>query len=301
MIVANDLPTSTGQPLDFLSVLPGVSDVSTRAAFASDRNGPTFNVSGSRSSDNLLLLDGLMHTNFFRNTGQNYPPPEFLSQMEALIGNYGAHYGHNTGGIVNILTNSGTDQMHGALWEYNQNTAFNASNYYTQKTNQSHFGATLFGFVNSATAESPQIEQIGIQNNMYLWFQDDWRLTPRLTLNLGLRYELPFPCYQPQNWWAIFRPGEQSVKIPTAPTGLVFPGDPGVPRGQVPTPRFDLAPCFGFAFDVFGDCRPDGAVDVQHDGSLGRRRQRRNDQRREDRESHQSFFRAAKFLPFPRR
>src|SRR5437868_5599812 len=64
VIVANDLPTSTGQPLDFLSVLPGVSDVSTRAAFASDRNGPTFNVSGSRSSDNLLLLDGLMHTNF---------------------------------------------------------------------------------------------------------------------------------------------------------------------------------------------------------------------------------------------
>src|SRR5260370_13199402 len=90
---------------------------------------------------------------------------------------------------------------------------------------------------------------------MYLWFQDDWRLTPRLTLNLGLRYELPFPWYQPQNWWATFRPGQQSVKIPTAPVGLVFPGDPGIPRREVPTPRYDFAPRIGFALDVFANAR----------------------------------------------
>jgi len=573
-VLVNDLPTSTGQPLDFLSVLPGVSDVSTNATFTGDRNGPRFNVSGSRSSDNLLLLDGLMHENFFRNTGQNYPPPDFLSQIEALIGNYGAQYGHNTGSIINILTHSGSDQIHGGLWEYDQNTAFNASNYYTQKTNQSHinrFGATIggpvlrdrlfyffgyegyrqsnvstatsalpptaaerglnganadfsadatkakksvssyiqnpnyskgkyystlqnllspackaalgtsqylpnaqipnvclnpviqtfdtkyiplpneangtlaqdyyspqqndvgmgrldwhfgkhtidgryiiinttanshttstnaipqyevlnqfartqtigindtwtispsllnvirlgynrfygtseptdstslnalgsnfpvlgkpdlpaftvnsrmvlssnstdeqknvngaidvedtatlvrgnhnvqagaeylrlqylnrsyfytmgqftftgtytgdsmadymLGLVNDATAESPQIEQSGIQNNMYLFVQDDWKILPRLTLNLGLRYELPFPWYQPQNWWATFRPGEQSQVIPDAPAGLVFPGDPGVPRGEVRTPRFDFAPRLGFALDVFGNGR----------------------------------------------
>jgi len=47
--LVNDMPTSTGQPLDFLSILPGVSDISTSAAFAPDRNGPRFNVSGSRS------------------------------------------------------------------------------------------------------------------------------------------------------------------------------------------------------------------------------------------------------------
>lgn len=570
--LVNDMPTSTGQPLDFLSILPGVSNISTSAAFTPDRSGPTFNVSGSRSSDNLLLLDGLLHENFFRNTGQNYPPPDFLSQIEALIGNYGAQYGHNTGGIINILTKSGTDQIHGSLWEYNQNTAFNATNYYTKGRNESHinrFGATIggpilrnnlfyffgyegyrqantdtvssalpptlaerglngaaadfsadadkagkpvssylqnpnyskgkyystlstllspgcksalgtgqylsnaqipsvclnpviqtfdakyvplpngpsgtllqpyylpldndtaegradwhfgkhtidgryiilnttsnshttstnaipqyevldqfartqtisvndtwiispsvlnvvrlgynrfygtsvptdltslnslgsnfpvlgkpdlpaftvnsrmvlssnstdeqknvdgaidlvdnvslvkgnhsiqaggeylrlqyvnrsyfytmgqftftgtysgdsmadyiLGFLNSATAESPQIEQTGIQNNMYLYFQDDWKILPRLTLNLGLRYELPLPWYQPQNWWATFRPGQQSVRIPTAPLGLVFPGDPGIPRGEIPTPHFDFAPRFGFALDVFGN------------------------------------------------
>ncbi|MFP5227317.1 MAG: hypothetical protein ACLGXA_06775, partial [Acidobacteriota bacterium] len=113
----------------------------------------------------------------------------------------------------------------------------------------------MFGFVNNAVAESPQIEQSGIQNNAYLWFQDDWKVTPRLTLNLGLRYELPFPWYQPQNWWATFRPGEQSTRIPSAPVGLVFPGDHGVPRGEVPTRYYDFAPRFGFAYDVFGNGR----------------------------------------------
>jgi hypothetical protein len=113
----------------------------------------------------------------------------------------------------------------------------------------------MFGFVNNATAESPQIEQTGIQNNVFLWFQDDWRVNPRLTLNLGIRYELPFPWYQPQNWWATFRPGQQSSKIPSAPVGLVFPGDSGVPRGEVPTRYYDLAPRFGFALDVFGNGR----------------------------------------------
>ncbi|HEV2322610.1 MAG TPA: carboxypeptidase regulatory-like domain-containing protein, partial [Terracidiphilus sp.] len=144
----NDMPSSTGQPFDYLGILPGVTDISDKAAFAPDRNGPTFNVSGSRSSDNLLLLDGLMHINFFRGTGQNYPPTGFLSQIEVLTGNYGAQYGHNTGGIMNVLTHSGTDHIHGSAWEYDQNTAFNAANYYTGITDASHinrFGATVGG------------------------------------------------------------------------------------------------------------------------------------------------------------
>ncbi|MFP5227878.1 MAG: carboxypeptidase regulatory-like domain-containing protein, partial [Acidobacteriota bacterium] len=114
--LVNDMPSSTGQPFDFIGILPGVSNVSDKAAFAPDRNGPTFNISGSRSSDNLLLLDGLMHNNLFRNTGQNYPPRDFLSQIEILIGNYGAQYGHNTGGIMNVLTRSGSNEVHGSLW-----------------------------------------------------------------------------------------------------------------------------------------------------------------------------------------
>jgi outer membrane receptor protein involved in Fe transport len=111
----------------------------------------------------------------------------------------------------------------------------------------------LLGKAQSLSIASPQLEQAGIQNNYYFFFQDDWRISRRFTLNLGLRYELPLPWYQPNNWWGTFEPGRQSTVYPTAPTGLLFPNDPGVPRGLISTDANNFAPRLGFAWDVFGD------------------------------------------------
>jgi hypothetical protein len=85
------------------------------------------------------------------------------------------------------------------------------------------------------------------------FFQDDWRVTRRLTLNLGLRYFLEFPWVYANNHGADFRPGEQSTVYPTAPTGLVYPGDPGVPRGFYPTEKDNFEPRLGLAWDPKGD------------------------------------------------
>jgi hypothetical protein len=74
-------------------------------------------------------------------------------------------------------------------------------------------------------------------------------------LNLGLRYELPLPWYQPQNYWATFHAGQQSTVFPNAPLGLVFYGDKGVPRGMIQTDKKNFAPRVGLAWDVFGDGR----------------------------------------------
>src|SRR5437879_12354487 len=52
-----------------------------------------------------------------------------------------------------------------------------------------------------------------------------------------------------------FRAGQQSVKYSDATTGLVFPGDPGIPRSTVSTPYNNFAPRFGFAWDVKGDAK----------------------------------------------
>lgn len=83
--------------------------------------------------------------------------------------------------------------------------------------------------------------------------QDTYKVNRRLTLNYGLRYELPFPATENHNEVNLFVPNVQSVVMPEAPLGLVYPGDPGVPRGLIPTEKTGFAPRVGLAFDPFGD------------------------------------------------
>ena len=113
----------------------------------------------------------------------------------------------------------------------------------------------VLGRATTMTVASPVLEQSGLQTNHYFFVQDDWRLHPRLTLNLGLRYELPLNWVHPSDWWGTFRPGQQSSVIPNAPVGMVFPGDPGIPRGLFDTDKNNFAPRIGFSWDPFGNGR----------------------------------------------
>lgn len=86
-----------------------------------------------------------------------------------------------------------------------------------------------------------------------LFAQDDFRVTPRLTLNLGLRWDLQTPPTDPHNRESTFELGVQSKVLPTAPTGLLVAGDPGVTRGIVPIHWHNFSPRLGLAWDPFGD------------------------------------------------
>jgi outer membrane receptor protein involved in Fe transport len=524
-----DLPMNGRNIFDLATLVPGVTDVNAPETFTNDRQGPTFSTSGSRIAENQMQFDGALFVAVFRNTGLNYPPPDAISEVRVRTSNFTAEYGRNAGTVMNVVTKSGTNVVHGSLWEYVRNNNFNARTFFAKSVNKlvknqyggtlggpviknklflfgsyeglkirgtalassakpltskessgifsgkvtdpltgqlfpnatipasrfdptalkvssliapansangtlvatyfapkdndqglvradyyagkhaidarynevysrdkkssgnvpsyeyigddtwyhtasigdtlpispsllnvarlayNRFGGTvavltpyslhslgsslpefgppnpseinvssrfdigntsaapallvnqtiqlsdsiswikgahtfkggfeflnlqylnrtwfqsqggftfsgiftgnsaadfLLGIPQSLSISNPQLEQGGIQNAYSGYFQDDWRVRPRLTLNIGLRYELPEPWYQPNNYWGTFSPGAQSRIYPNAPAGLLFPNDPGVPRGLAPTDKTNFAPRVGFAWDAFGD------------------------------------------------
>lgn len=530
-----DLPLNGRNIIGLATLLPGATNVSAPQTFTGDRSGPTLNVSGSRGNQNLFLFDGQQFNAAFRNTGLNYPPPDALQEVKVLTNSFSAEYGRNAGSVFQVVTRSGTNEIHGAMWEFLRNHKLNARSFFAPSTIpqliQNQFGAAaggpirkdklfIFGSyeglrvrpaslgassfpltaaerqgnfatavrdpansnqpfpnnqiplsrfdtvarnllnpsqmplpnradgqlvttfptpadngqylfrvdwnigkhvvdgrynlnrsydrasagnvpeylpldrdakVNSITigdtwslrptvlnqarisfnrfsslyqnlnathlsdlggnfpifgpkippniaitgrvtlgdassvdaiaaneslqvnesvtwtrqrhsirggyellkmrylnrsyfqtmgsftfngqitgnaaadfvlgrattlvVASPVLEQSGLQTNHYFFVQDDWRIHPRLTLNLGLRYEMPLNWVHPADWWGTFRLGQQSRVLPNAPLGMVFPGDPGIPRGLFATDRNNLAPRIGFAWDPFGNGR----------------------------------------------
>jgi len=78
--------------------------------------------------------------------------------------------------------------------------------------------------------------------------QDEWRVRPNLTLTLGIRYEYSSPKLDTQGRSFSITPGDQSTRFPNAPLGLVFPGDPGAPRGTNFPDKDNFAPRIGFAW-----------------------------------------------------
>jgi hypothetical protein len=105
----------------------------------------------------------------------------------------------------------------------------------------------LIGAPDSLTQASPQI--LDSRTKYYgLYGQDSWRVTSNLVFNYGLRWEASMPWYDTQNKIETIVPGLQSRVFPTAPTGWVVPGDPGIPRTLAPTRWRNFSPRLGLAY-----------------------------------------------------
>ncbi|MBV9084890.1 MAG: TonB-dependent receptor [Acidobacteriaceae bacterium] len=121
------------------------------------------------------------------------------------------------------------------------------------RTNQGDaFADFLLGLPNTMNQDAPE-DAYYDSWNMGLFLQDDFKVHPRLTLNLGVRYDIQTPPVDPQNREETFIAGRQSTVIPNAPPGLLVVGDKGVERGVVPVRRDHISPRVGLAWDPFGN------------------------------------------------
>jgi len=117
----------------------------------------------------------------------------------------------------------------------------NGSFSFTGSETGSDFADFLLGIDSSYTQGQGQKFY---NRNHYLgvYGQDSWRVNSQLTLNYGLRWDVLPPWFEKYNQLLTLNPDEQSLVFPNAPKGILFPGDPGVPRTISPTRYGNVAP-----------------------------------------------------------
>jgi hypothetical protein len=96
------------------------------------------------------------------------------------------------------------------------------------------------------TSNKPRVFELG------LFVQDDWKVNRKFTLNLGMRWDPWWPFRDELDKFSQIRPGQQSTVFPTAPVGVIFPGDPGTTDSLIQRQLGNFAPRFGFAWDPTG-------------------------------------------------
>jgi hypothetical protein len=125
------------------------------------------------------------------------------------------------------------------------------------KTNNG-FADFLLGLPNTMNQDAPVVKYDDVWYGA-LFLQDDFRLSSRITLNLGLRYDVQSSPTDVYDRKLTFVQGAQSTIAPSAPQGLLFPGDNGpngkIPRGIVGADMNNFSPRVGIAWDATGDGR----------------------------------------------
>src|SRR6266403_1845521 len=145
-----ELPIVNRNAYTLLDLTPGVqSNVSgITLGFPEQRTTINGGVDGGTGTVNYYL-DGGTNMTGLRNTGNSLPNPDAIQEFRVQTNNYGAEFGRYAGGVINVLTKSGTNKFHGSLFEFVRNNVFNAnvwgSTLATPPLHRNQFGGTIGG------------------------------------------------------------------------------------------------------------------------------------------------------------
>ena len=131
-------PLNGRDVLNLALLQPGVTETDP------DNTGAgKFSIAGGRTDSVTYLLDGGLNNSLLDNSVVFNPNPDTIAEFRILESNYSAEYGRNAGGIISVVTKSGTNQWHGSAFDFVRNDALNANTFFNNATIDPSTGKTL--------------------------------------------------------------------------------------------------------------------------------------------------------------
>ncbi|MBV9622525.1 MAG: TonB-dependent receptor [Acidobacteria bacterium] len=139
------LPLNERDTYQFLSLQPGVqSQVGADLYYGGSSTG-SVSVNGGRGRANNFSVNGGDANDMFANLPTVQPSPDSVEEFRVLTNGFDAEFGRNSGSVVNVVTKSGTNQVHGDIYEFHRNRPLNARNYLDPPGTKEPFILNQFG------------------------------------------------------------------------------------------------------------------------------------------------------------
>lgn len=215
-----------------ITLVPGVSNQTGLDEGAEGLGGNvSFSINGGREEYNNWELDGGDNMDNGSNDTLNvYPSIDAIGEFKVLTSNYGAQYGRNGSGTVEVETKSGTQHFHGDAYEFVRNNMFNANNYFNYLPQQPEYKKNDFGYTIGGPIFIPNLYNTEKNKTFFFW-SEEWR-----------RDRIPIATYDQLVPSLAERQGNFADQCTAAPTPGVLsdcpsqPGQPGVPYANYQLP-----------------------------------------------------------------
>ncbi|MBS1827612.1 MAG: TonB-dependent receptor [Acidobacteria bacterium] len=214
------MPVSGRTPLALAQLAFGVTpNTDPRFTRPFDNAGPSgFSMGGAPAQGNELLIDGAPDTTGNLRVAYN-PPMDAVAEVKAESFQADAAYGHTGGGTVNVILKSGTNNWHGSLYEFNQNSAFNATPFFTNKAGSKKPISRFNQYGGSVSGPVTIPKVFNGRDKLFFFFSYE-----------GLRDALPAPSTSTVPTPAQ-RGGDFSALLPFGPSYAVYDPATGVQEG----------------------------------------------------------------------
>lgn len=216
-----ELPSLTRDPYDFVQTLGNVSQDSSSGTGGSDQitRGAGVSINGQRSASTDSLLDGGENVDLYTSKVGQSVPLDAVQEFSVVSNNFSAEYGRASGGVINVVTKSGTNQLHGSLYEFNRISALTSNDYDSNANGipRQHYTRNQFGY----TFGGPVIK-----NKLFFFSSTEWTRVRSAATAITLVMDPAFLAASSPATQAFF--ANQKLRSGLTPLGTETAADAGI-------------------------------------------------------------------------